>query len=184
MKIKLTYHKKVVYLFILTGVFAIILYQIALVDTIDLITENSQFEADISKNKDAPLQIKTLKLKIEKIKQLIGNNDYDGLDMHQELLISITEYIQTHQIVLKDFPQPYISTEKGYLTKTAKVTVEGDFITILRLIYFLEHNYFVGKVIAVDFKATKQLKTKKRRLNTTIYLQNVKTVNHEKNTQI
>ena len=170
------------YLFILSGMFAIVLYQIALVDTIDLMSENSQFEADISKNKDAPLQIKTLKLKAEKIKQLIGNNDYDGLDMHQELLISITEYIQTHGIVLKDFPQPYVSTDKGYLTKTAKVTVEGDFISVLKLIYFLEHNYHVGKVVAVDFKATKQLRTRKRKLNTTIYLQNVKTVNHEKNT--
>ena len=182
MKKTITYQKKIIYLFILSGLFAIVLYQIAIVDTINLMIENSAFEAEISKNKDAPLQIKSLKHKAEKIKQLIGNNDYEGLDMHQELLISITEYIQKNGMVLKDFPQPYVISEKGYLTKTAKVTIEGDFVSVLKLIYFLEHNYHIGKVVSVDFKASKQLRTRKRKLNTTIYLQNVKTVNHEENT--
>jgi len=112
---------------------------------------------------------------------LVGNNDYVEVDIHQELLQLVTDNVQKKGLILKDFPQPYVTTDEGYVTKTALATVEGNFIDLLKLVYFLEMNYKVGKVVAVDFKTVKELRTRKRKLSSIIYIQNVKAENDETN---
>lgn len=164
------------------GIFTIILYNMAISDTIGLAIANSEMEQQVSKNMDAPEQIKKIKQKLNKIEQLVGNKIDENLDVHQLLLESVTGYVQQNNLILKDFPQPYANVDKGYITKTAVVTVEGDFIRLLKLSNYIENNYEGGKIVALDFKATKELRTRKRKLNSTIYLQNVKAENDEKNT--
>lgn len=179
---KLTYKQQLLYTLIGGFIFSIIIYNVALSNTISLVVKNSDFEAQISKSQDAPEQIQFAKQKIKRIEQLVGtNNDYSELDIHQVLLEAVTSYVQKNGLILKDFPQPFIGIENGYITKTAQLTVEGDFISLLKLIYFLENDYNVGKVVAVDFKTSKELRTRKRKLNTTIYLQNVKAETNEEN---
>lgn len=181
MKKKITYQQKLLYVLIGSGFFAILLYQMAISDTVNLMSENSSLKEQISKNQDAPEQIKTIKKKLKKIEQLVGNNVYENVDTHQKLLQLVTEHVQKNNLILKDFPQPYLTTDKGYVTKTAQSTIEGGFVDLLKLVYFLENNYKVGKVVAVDFKTTKQLKTRRRQLNAVIYLQNVKAEKNENN---
>jgi hypothetical protein len=179
---KITYKQRLLYALIGGVVFSFIVYNLALADTISLAQKNSDFKEQIAKNQDAPEQIKIAKQKIKRIEQLVGTNkDYGAIDIHQVLLESVTGYVQQNNLILKDFHQPYITTENGYVTKTAQLTVEGDFISLLKLIYFLEKDYSVGKVVAVDFKTHKELRTRKRKLNTTIYLQNVKAESNEEN---
>ena len=183
MKKKLTYKQRLLYILIGGGVFSFVIYNMALSNTIDIAIKNSEYREQIAKSKNAPEQIKILTQKIKRIEQLVGTNkDYTAVDIHQVLLESVTGYVQKNELILKDFPQPYITSNNGYVTKTAELTVEGRFINLLKLIYFLENNYTVGKVVAVDFKTSKELRTRKRKLNTTIYIQNVKTETHEENT--
>ena len=182
MKKQLTYKKRLLYVLITGGIFTIILYNIAISDTIDLAIANSEMEQEISKNMDAPEQIKKVKQKLHKIELLVGNKIDKNIDVHQLLLESVTGYVQENNLILKDFPQPYTNSDKGYTTKTAVVTVEGDFIKLLKLSNYIENNYEGGKIVALDFKATKEIRTRKRKLNSTIYLQNVKAENDEKNT--
>ncbi len=182
MKKKITYQQKLLYTLIAGVLFSIVIYNLALSKTISLAIKNNELQQQISKNQDAPKQIEVVSQKIKRIEQLVGDKAYNKIDIHQVLLESVTGYVQQNGLILKDFPQPFVIAENGYITKTAQLTVEGDFIPLLKLIYFLENNYKVGKVIAVDFKTTKEIRTRKRKLNTTIYLQNVKAENHEKNT--
>ena len=161
--------------------FSIIMYNVALSDTITFAVENNELVELVAKNQDAPKEIQAIQKKLIQIQQIVGNDVTVNMDIHQVLLEAVTQYVQENELVLKDFPQPYLITDKGYITKTAKVTVEGDFIRLLKLIYFLESDYNVGKVVAVDFKTTKELRTRKRKLNTIIYLQNVKTQTDEEN---
>jgi hypothetical protein len=181
MKKKITYKQRLLYALIGGFIFSIVVYNVALADTITLAQKNSDFKEQIAKNIDAPEQVIITKQKIKRIEQLVGTNkDYGAIDIHQLLLESVTGYVQQNSLILKDFPQPYVVTSDGYVTKTAQLTVEGDFIPLLKLIYFLEKDYSVGKVVAVDFKTFKELRTRKRKLNTTIYLQNVKAESNEK----
>ncbi len=182
MKRQLTYKKRLLYVLLAGGLFTVILYNMAISDTIDLAIENSDMEEQVSKNVNAPEQIKAIKIKLKKIEQLIGDQTEQELDVHQMLLESVTGYAQKNNLILKDFPQPYATSDKGYLTKTAVVTVEGDFIRLLKLSNYIENNYQGGKIVAIDFKATKELRTRKRKLNSTIYLQNVKAEHDEENT--
>lgn len=182
MKTKLSYQQKLTYALILAGIFSIVLYNMAISSTVDLMIENSDMELQVSKNVDAPLQIKAVKQQLQKIEQLIGNEVDHNVDIHQLLLGTVTGYVQKNNLILKDFPQPYLISDKGYLTKTAVVTVEGDFIRLLKLCNYVEQNYQGGKIVAIDFKATKQLRTRKRKLNSTLYIQNVKAENDEENT--
>ncbi len=158
-----------------------VLYNLSIADTVAFAVENNELEEQILNSQDAPSQLKSIKEKLNKIKQVIGSEEDAEMDIHQMLLQLITDKVQQNNLILKDFPQPYVIADKGYITKTAKATIEGDFIHLLQLLYFLEHNYKGGKVVAVDFKTTKQIRTRKRKLNTIIYLQNVKAENHEEN---
>ncbi len=182
MKKKLTYKQRLLYILIGAVVFSFVVYNMALSNTIDLAIKNSDFRDQIAKNQNAPQQIKIVKKRIKQLEALVGTNkDYVDVDIHQALLESVTSYVQKNDLVLQDFPQPYEATNNGYITKTVQLRVEGGFVSLLKLIYFLENNYNVGKVVAVDFKIAKELRTRKRKLNTTIYIQNVKTEKHEKN---
>lgn len=179
---KLTYKQQLLYALIGGFIFSIVIYNVAISNTIGLAVKNSDYREQISQSQDAPEQIEFAKQKIKKIEQLVGtDNDYSEIDIHQVLLESVTNYVQRKGLILKDFPQPFVGVENGYITKTAQLTVEGDFIPLLKLIYFLENDYNVGKVVAVDFKTIKERRTRKRKLNTTIYLQNVKAETHEEN---
>ena len=178
----LTYHQRLLYTLIGGGLFAIIIYNVALSSTIDIAIDNNALEKQIAKNQDAPKQVEIVKQKIKKIEQLVGDREDEKVDIHQLLLASVTGYVQEKGMILKDLPQPYVATANGYVTNTAKITLEGDFISLLKLLYFLEGNYKVGKVVAVDFKTEKELQTRKRILNATIYLQNVKADKNEENT--
>ena len=179
MKNKLTYKQHLIYTLIIGGIFSIILYNVAISDTVSLYLENNEMELRVSNNLDAPLQINTAKQKLKKIEQLVGNEVTANVDIHQLLLSSVSGYAQEHHLMLKDFPHPYSIADKGYITKTAIVTVEGDFINSLKMCHYIEQNYQGGKIVAVDFKATKELRTRKRKLNSTVYLQNVKTETNE-----
>jgi len=180
LKKKLTYHQRLLYTLIGGGIFVIILYNVAISSTVDLMIENNQLEEQIAKNQDAPQRIQKIKKDLKKIEKLIGdNNQTKEVDIHQNLLQLITDNVQENRLILKDFPQPYEIADKGYLTTTALATVEGNFVPLLKLVHFLEVNYKVGKVVAVDFKTTKVLKTRKRKLSSVIYLQNVKARNYE-----
>ncbi|MBL4669093.1 MAG: hypothetical protein JKY30_07495 [Flavobacteriales bacterium] len=182
MKKKITYKQKLLYTLVGSFLSAIVIYNMTLANTIDLAIKNSAFEEQIAKSQNAPEQIQIALQKIKKIEQIVGtNNNYKEIDIHQVLLESVTGYVQQNGIILKDFPQPYITTANGYVTKTAQLTVEADFISLLKLIYFLESDYSVGKVVAVDFKTFKALRSRKRKSNTTIYLQNVKAETNEEN---
>jgi hypothetical protein len=170
------------YALILGGIFGIIMYQLVLSDTVELSSRVNDMQQEVMGNIDAPVEIQELKTKLMKIEQLIGDSTQTSEeDVHQLLLESVTHYCQQKGIILNDFPKPFEKSENGFTTHTAKVTVEGDFINLLKLVYYLEKNYQVGKVVAVDFEATKNLRTRKRELHSTIYLQNVKSTPHEEN---
>ncbi len=180
MKNKITYQQRLLYTLIGAVVFSIVVYNMAIAKTIDLAITNADFRTQISNNKNAPAQILIAKKKIKQIEQLVGTNSKVGdIDVHQALLESVTKFIQKNGLVLQDFPQPYESFSNGYVTKTAQLRVEGGFVKLLKLIDFLEKNYHVGTVVAVDFKTTKELRTRKRKLAATIYIQNVKTETDE-----
>lgn len=181
MKRNITYHQRLILTFVGGFFFLILIYNLSISDTLVLRTENNSMELQIETNQDAPEQIQFLKQKIGKLEQLIGSEISKDIDIHQLLLEMVTGYCQKNNIILKEFPQPFETEKNGYLTKTAKVVVEGDFVYLLKLVYHIEKNYKVGKVVSVDFKAEKELKTKIRKLQSTIYIQNIKAVTHENN---
>lgn len=181
MKRKITYKSRLLYLLISGGLFAVILYNMAISDTLTIAFENKQLENQVIENIDAPKEIQSIKQKLAKIEQLVGNKNQEEINVHQLLLESIAQYNQRKALILQDFPQPYVHTNNGYVIKTAKVTVQGDFINLLKLVHFLEQNYNIGKVVAVDFEATKPLHTKKRELHSTIYIQDIKAIKDEIN---
>jgi hypothetical protein len=158
------------------------IYNSAISGTIDLAIRNADFKAQIAKNKNAPEQIEIVQKRITQIEALVGTNKANvNLDIHQALLEAVTTFAQKNKVVLQNFPQPYEFYNNGYVTKTAELTVEGRFVNLLKLIYFLENDYRVGTVVAVEFKIAKELQTRKRKLNARVYIQNVKIENHEEN---
>ena len=179
MKGKLTYKKKLLFALIGSGLFAICLYKISIADTIALSSENSMFEEQIESSQDAPEQIQHLRAKLRRVESLVGEDQMMSGDMHQVLLDMVTDRCKQKGIILKEFPQTMVSENNGYQTKTARVVVEGDFIELLKLVHYLETNYRIGKIVSVSFETYKEKRTRRRKLMVSIYIQNVKSIEHE-----
>lgn len=128
---KITYHQRLLWVLIGGAVFAILLFQFSISDTIELLNENGQLTEEIAKSKNAPQEIKSIKTRLQEIEQHIGKEIKTDVDIHQELLQVVTAYCQNNNIILKEFPLPYSMEEKGYLTKTAMIKAEGNFIDLL-----------------------------------------------------
>ncbi|MCB0401209.1 MAG: hypothetical protein KDD41_03940 [Flavobacteriales bacterium] len=178
---RLTYQKRFKLILALAGIFALVIYQLSISDTLELLHKKNELREEVSNTTNAPEEIIAMKAKLKHIEQLVGNETETDIDIHQLLLESVTDFGQKNQVILKEFPQPYTTSNNGYETQTSLVTVEGRFIPLLKLSNHIETSYAGGKIVALDFKAIRELRTRKRKLISTIYIQHVKAEHHENN---
>ena len=110
----------------------------------------------------------------------IGNQHKKGQNTAQELLEFVTNYCQTNRAVLREFPETILADQGNLLIENNWFVVEGEFSTLINLVYTLEQKVKLGKVTSARYQLKKDLKSKQMALTTTIYIQNVKKNEHEK----
>jgi len=109
-----------------------------------------------------------------RLDQLLGNKNPLDQNMQNRLLEGIVNYCQTNNIELREFPEPLLYSKDGNIIETSIVSVESDFVKILGLVYELEKKMDSGKVTSVNYRTTKNKKTKRIELLADIYVQNIK----------
>ena len=175
----LKYKQRVYLLLGLLFVFLIISYKMAFKNTIDLGRQCKVFKEKLENIQSAPLKIQGLKEEIALLDNIIGNTN-DTMQVQDLLLESITIYCENNTITLKDFPKTHTIIDEDYVVETSKLVIEGSFVNILKLVYMFETNFNIGKVASVSFELKNERSRRKPRLESTIFIQNIRLINHEK----
>jgi len=142
--------------------------------TFRLSKECHSLETKLQQLKNAPQQMVLIKAKLDEINSKVGDKRIDQLNFEELIIEHVSNYCKENNLVLKEYPGVHKYHQQDYMTETCKITVEGNFIQLLRLAYSIEQHFTFGKVSSLNFYTGKNYRTKKLELLAEIYVQNIK----------
>lgn len=182
MLMNLTYKQKNIGLLVIAFVFAFIAYFGAVKHTFALYSSCTDFESKLSEINDAPKQIAYIEKQLKDFDNIFGKNDNYNEQYQQYIMETVSNYCNVNNVVLKEFPKPFVFTEQDFIVETNKITVEGSFGKLLNLAYLIEQKKKLGKISSLLFQTfTRNIENQKYTyLSLTIYLQHIKSIKNEK----
>ena len=175
----LTYKKKNQLLIVVSVLALYLIYAFAVKKTIAIYSEYNTAENQIELAANAPAMAAQLESQLLQMDSKIGKQNINGQNTEQALLELITNYCQNNHAVLREFPETTIAKQGDLFIETNLFVVEGEFASLINLVYILEQKTKLGKIASVRYQLKKDFKTKDKTLTAAIYLQNVKQ-QHEK----
>ncbi len=177
---EITYKTKNQLLLVVIFLLAIVIYLFAIKKTIGVYQQYTEAKNKMELVTGVPLMINQLEKELKRMDANIGNQNTSGANSDQALLDMLTTYCQTNHAVLREFPQATSSMQGNLVVETNAFVVEGNFTTLLQLVYAMEQKYKVGKLASVRYQLKKDIKTSTMVLTAKIYVQNIKKKQNEK----
>jgi hypothetical protein len=171
---KFTYRQKNIGLIVVALLLGFITYNRTVKHTLAAMEECNALEQQISIATNSPEAINNLQLQLNQMNALIGDRQEVSGDVQQQLLENISNYCKSNNMVIKKFPEAHRFKANEYTTTTHSVEVQGNFLSLLQLVYELENEFKLARMSSARFHTKVNLKTKKKELYATIYLQNIK----------
>jgi len=170
----LTYKKKLKVLWIGATVFLLFLYNFVLSRTIDEYVLNQELKKKIEEGQKAPERKSLLEEKAVRFDNSLNKYFSDSIKNREYLLAVVSQFCQKNKLLLQDFPNSYLSSEKDFDIETNVVVAEGNFLNLLRLVYELEQKIKIARPASVCFEKKFDNKRKREVLTVSIYLQNIR----------
>jgi len=147
---------------LIIGFFVAILicYQLAFSKTFELKSEYQKLSNEYLLFQNIPKQLSILKQKEQFYDSLLTINQLKDSSIQNSLLNTINNYAQTNTLKVSSFLKPHVNIKNEELTiKTYQFILEGDYNTIINLIYHLEQKTKFGEIINLQFEKKKNFKT-------------------------
>lgn len=170
----LTYKKKNQLLIIASVLILYLIYAFAISKTIASYDEYNKAKSQIELAANAPTMTAQLEKQLLQMDSKIGKQNLNGQNTEQALLELITNYCQNNHAVLREFPETTVAKQGDLFIETNLFVVEGEFSSLINLVYILEQKNKLGKIASVRYQLKRDFKTKDMALTAAIYLQNVK----------
>ncbi len=168
---KLSYKHKYYLLLAALALLLVIIYTFAIKKTITVIAEHNDLSKKIELAANAPQQIAAIESQLRQMEQLVVNEN--PLDFEQMLLEQVSGFCQKNGLTLIEFPKTTVSGYRDYQIYTNRIVLEGGFKKMVGFIYEAEQKSRIGKVVSVQFKRTKDMRSKRLYLYAYIYFQNI-----------
>jgi hypothetical protein len=169
----MSYNKKNIILWCGIGLLLILSYKLALSKTINAIEESKELKLKIALADSLQYKINELNNSIKQVEFIALDKKTGGSEINQNLLSEISKYCQQNDINLREFPESNIIANENYDVMTSHFKVEGRYIGLVKLVNLLEKDKSIGKIISVRFRSFIEIRTKKKILEGTIYVQNI-----------
>lgn len=91
----------------------------------------------------------------------------------QGMLSEVSRFCKDKDLQIVEFPAPIVASEEGLRFETLDLTVEGDYVDMVRLVHRLEFEAQLGRLISAEFKKVKKRSSKKEVLQLTLLIQNI-----------
>lgn len=158
----------------IAALFLILVYTFGIRKTIDQYMEYKNLRVNYEEAKQAPQHLVMIKSEIDRLNSLTNTLGSNGDIDRPVLLEVITDFSKVNDLVIKDFPQAMEKNVEDYIIEQNKIVVAGDFLEVIKLVYLLEQEKRMGQVVSADFKMTLDKATKKRYLQTSFYIQKIR----------
>jgi hypothetical protein len=168
---KLSYKHRYYILLAALALLLIAIYAFAVKKTIAAIAEHKDLSKKIELAANAPQQIVSIEAQLKQMEQLVVNEK--PMDFEQMLLEQVSGFCKNNGLTLMEFPKTTVSIYRDYQIYTNRVVLEGGFKKMVEFIYEAEQKYQIGKVVSVQFKRTKDMRSKRLYLYAYIYFQNI-----------
>lgn len=152
-----------------------IAYFMAFDQTINLYQENTELKLTQQLGEGAPEKISLLKLKKERIDQLLSNN---GQSLRKEILGKASNQLQNHHARLVSFAAPSIVEEQDVIMETYELVIEGKYASLLRITHALEREIQSGHISSVSLYTQEDRALRQTRLYARLMIQSIR--EHEK----
>jgi len=164
----MTYKQKNYYLLGSAFLLLILSYQFSIKKTITLYQTNVLHQNTIN-------QATNIEKDIQQYNQQLANfNTNTTTSYSQENLLELlSQFCTEHNLLLKGFPVSVPYEESTYNIIENRISVEGDFIDIIELVYDLEFVHKIGSVVSLKFKTDFNRQTKNHYLTSNIFLSTI-----------
>lgn len=148
----------------------LIIWFFAISKTVDQFREQKRLDIELEKLERAPLQLSQMEQSLERMNAAIGNSS-ENLSVDQ-IFRRVSEYVvTTKDLRIINFPNNNIFKKSNYTVYTYTIKMKGNFFNLLKMLNFFEGNKSIGKIVGVDFKVEKDIRTKTKSLMMLMYVQ-------------
>lgn len=148
----------------------ILSYQLAITKTLEQKNEYENLKQEALLFNNAPKQLSLLKQKERYYDSLLVTYQLDGSSIQNNLLAAINDYANKNNLTVVSFLEPHMVTKNELDIKTYDFTLEGNYNSIIGLIYTLEQKTKFGEVINLHFEKKKNFRSGKEYLEARVLL--------------
>jgi len=137
----------------------ILCYQLAISNTLQQKKQFNTLKQQELLFKNAPKQLSLLKQKEAYYDSLLTKYQLDGSSIQNNLLKTINAFAKDNSLKVVSFLEPHVITQNDLTIKTYEFVVEGQYSSIIQLIYQLEQQTKFGEIINLHFEKKKNFRT-------------------------
>ena len=171
-------------LYLLLGGFILILiiaYNVAIKSTISTIREYRELKQKSTEAADLPAQCAALQNQLKHLNRLYFDAVKGIDDTHEIFLNKLGRLAAQYNAAVIDYPAEHNFEASSVRIETHIAVLKGDFSDLLKVLYELEVNERIGRLVSVEYYTEINRKTKVRSLFMRIYIQNYRNKNNDEN---
>ncbi|MBW1296610.1 hypothetical protein [Aquimarina litoralis] len=150
-----------------------IAYRYSISKTITVNHQVSTLEKQKDAYESAPTQLAALSNKEKQLDEILKKNNVEGNSLQNNLLKTLNTLSSTSNFTIIAFEEPHVYKDEGSqkTSTTYNFTLQGEYTSLIKVIYALEQTYSFGNIIHSNFEKKKNFRTGKSYLQCTVLLQ-------------
>ena len=153
-------------------VLLILIYQLAISPTLEVVSLNQKYTQNIKSNVSVK-EVSNLEVQLENLNKRLNSEVGDSEFLRKELLNFIALEVKKNKLNLISIPEVSSDEVDDFDLIINKFEIEGAFENLNKLLYALETNQTFGKVVNVTFKKVKNRVNKRDQLILSVYIQSI-----------
>jgi hypothetical protein len=149
----------------------LLIYLLAIRETLKIKKECKELAGQTNAAKDAPRQMAQIQNKLNELNNIMGKGDKES---DSDPLLEFVSSSNSSGTSLVDFQPLHVYQHQNYQVETRTAVFEGSYINLLKFLHAVEKGFKSGKVVSVKFQTETNLKTERKRLLMSLFIQSVK----------
>ncbi|WP_200831877.1 hypothetical protein [Aquimarina sp. AU474] len=162
-------------IFLVSGLIATLFfaYYFGFAKTFAVSSEVAKLEDKKQAYQSAPAQLAVLANKEKQLDEILKKNNVEGNSLQNNILKTLNTLSNDSGFSIVAFEEPHAFTDETTqkTTTTYNFTLQGDYKSLINVVYALEQKYSFGNVIQVKFEKKKNFRTRATFLQCTVLLQ-------------
>ncbi|MDO6758574.1 hypothetical protein Q4566_00060 [Tamlana sp. 2_MG-2023] len=136
--------------------------------------QSSKLEEKLNYINDSNSNVSDLQNELDLYDRIIGVQGVQPEDVQQSVLDFTTEFINVDVFGMEEM---HFSESNGFKIITNQLILEGDYNSLIEVIYEFEKKFEFSSIVSVSFQKEKEYLTRKNKLRVKIIFQNYEKIN-------